>query len=313
VTKVLFQRFALFLILLGALAMPARAQLPFEQVLPAIPRADEAPVAMLVDITSGQVLHARNPDRRFMPASVTKVMTLYLAFELIEQIRKLSVAYRRDADADADRALNRLLKSLSGDQAVSVIRAFTYFSHLANLAEDRDQIRRHTQAARAGAETEGSLAVALLRLRGAAIAPAAVVRLLKSSYLSPVLTAHPTEVQRKSILDAERGIALLLAERESIRAQPDSLDNGSATPIRDALKPRQLAANDLQLRARVMQLWQTRLLRPNSTKGRHEARIQGLPRNCRLSTSAGKFQTPKTAAGNSTYRATIYPCPNLRP
>ena len=84
-TKVLLQRFALFLILLGALAMPARAQLPFEQVLPAIPRADEAPVAILVDITSGQVLHARNPDRRFMPASVTKVMTLYLAFELIEQ------------------------------------------------------------------------------------------------------------------------------------------------------------------------------------------------------------------------------------
>lgn len=86
-TKVLFQRFALFLILLGALAMPARAQLPFEQVLPAIPREDEAPVAILVDITSGQVLHARNPDRRFMPASVTKVMTLYLAFELIEQGR----------------------------------------------------------------------------------------------------------------------------------------------------------------------------------------------------------------------------------
>lgn len=86
-TKVLLQRFALFLILLGALAMPARAQLPFEQVLPAIPRADEAPVAILVDITSGQVLHARNPDRRFMPASVTKVMTLYLAFELIEQGR----------------------------------------------------------------------------------------------------------------------------------------------------------------------------------------------------------------------------------
>lgn len=86
-TKVLFQRFVLFLILLGALAMPAHAQLPFEQVLPAIPRADEAPVAMLVDITSGQVLHARNPDRRFMPASVAKVMTLYLAFEMIEQGR----------------------------------------------------------------------------------------------------------------------------------------------------------------------------------------------------------------------------------
>lgn len=41
-------------------------------------------MAVLIDITNGQVLHARNPNRRFMPASVTKVMTLYLAFELIE-------------------------------------------------------------------------------------------------------------------------------------------------------------------------------------------------------------------------------------
>lgn len=83
----LFQRSALFLILLGALGLPAHAQRLGERVPPAVPRADEAPVAMLIDITSGQVLHARNPDRRFMPASVTKVMTLYLAFELIEQGR----------------------------------------------------------------------------------------------------------------------------------------------------------------------------------------------------------------------------------
>ena len=63
------------------------------------------------------------------------------AYELIEQVRKLSVAFRRDADQEADRALKKLLKSLSGDQTVSVIRAFTYFSHLANLAEDRHHRR----------------------------------------------------------------------------------------------------------------------------------------------------------------------------
>lgn len=64
---------------------PAMAQrLPIEVVQPAVPSAAEAPVALLVDLSSGQVLHARNPDRRFIPASVTKVMTLYLAFELIE-------------------------------------------------------------------------------------------------------------------------------------------------------------------------------------------------------------------------------------
>lgn len=66
-------------------ALPAQALAPLPApVLPAVPNMAEAPIAFLVDISSGQVLHARNPDRRFMPASVTKVMTLYLAFELIE-------------------------------------------------------------------------------------------------------------------------------------------------------------------------------------------------------------------------------------
>jgi serine-type D-Ala-D-Ala carboxypeptidase (penicillin-binding protein 5/6) len=65
--------------------LPAHAlSVPTEIVVPAVPTAAEAPVALLVDLTNGQVLHAREPDRRFMPASVTKVMTLYLAFELIE-------------------------------------------------------------------------------------------------------------------------------------------------------------------------------------------------------------------------------------
>ncbi|AOL94869.1 D-alanyl-D-alanine carboxypeptidase (penicillin-binding protein 5/6) [Porphyrobacter sp. LM 6] len=63
----------------------AARPLPPGFVLAGIPKPEEAPVALLVDLSSGQVLHARNPDRRFMPASVTKVMSLYLAFELIEQ------------------------------------------------------------------------------------------------------------------------------------------------------------------------------------------------------------------------------------
>jgi phosphoenolpyruvate carboxylase len=173
-------------------------------------------------------------------------------FDLVERIRKLSVAFRRDADQEADRALKTLLKSLSGDQAVRVIRAFTYFSHLANLAEDRHHIRRREVHERAGDTQEGSIEVALARLRWAGITPRAVAQTLAHSYVSPVLTAHPTEVQRKSILDAERDLARLLAERDDIRSR--------ALP-RDALAPRELAANEAQMRARVLQLWQTRLLR----------------------------------------------------
>ncbi|MFP8777038.1 phosphoenolpyruvate carboxylase [Hydrogenophaga sp. RWCD_12] len=163
-------------------------------------------------------------------------------FELIEQIRQLSVAFRRHDDASADKALKKLLKGLSGQQTVSVIRAFTYFSHLANLAEDRHHIRRRAIHDRAGDVQEGSLAMTLQRLKKAGIGSAQVVETLANSHISPVLTAHPTEVQRKSILDAERAIAHLLAEREG-------------------LLPRDLEDNEAQLRARVTQLWQTRLLR----------------------------------------------------
>ncbi|MBC5768351.1 phosphoenolpyruvate carboxylase [Ramlibacter albus] len=174
------------------------------------------------------------------------------AFELVERIRKLSVAFRRDADHEADKALKTLLKSLTGDQAVSVIRAFTYFSHLANLAEDRHHIRRRQVHERAGDTQEGSIEVALARLRWAGLGPKAVAQSLAHAYLSPVLTAHPTEVQRKSILDAERDIARLLTERDEIRQR--------SLP-KDALAPRELADNELHIRARVQQLWQTRLLR----------------------------------------------------
>jgi phosphoenolpyruvate carboxylase len=174
------------------------------------------------------------------------------AYELVERIRKLSVAFRRDADHEADKALKSLLKSLSAEQTVSVIRAFTYFSHLANLAEDRHHIRRRAIHERAGDTQEGSIEVALARLRWAGIGAKTVAQTLAHSYLSPVLTAHPTEVQRKSILDAERDIARLLTERDEIKAR--------ALP-KDALAPRELAANEAQIRARVLQLWQTRLLR----------------------------------------------------
>ena len=178
------------------------------------------------------------------------------AFELVEQIRKLSVAFRRDADQEADKALKKLLKGLPGDRAVSVIRAFTYFSHLANLAEDRHHIRRRAVHERAGHGQEGSIEVALQRLRWAGITPRAIGQTLAYSHVSPVLTAHPTEVQRKSILDAERDIAHLLAERDAIKARAAAVNAN-----KDALSPRELAANELQIRARVMQLWQTRLLR----------------------------------------------------
>ena len=164
-------------------------------------------------------------------------------FDLIEQVRQLSVGYRLKRDARAGRALDRLLKQLSDDRTVSVIRAFSYFSHLANIAEDRHHVRRHDLHARAGHRQDGSLAATFGHLADAGIAASEIGRALAQAHVSPVLTAHPTEVQRKSILDAERDIARLLEKRESTITERDRLDN------------------EASIRARVAQLWQTRMLR----------------------------------------------------
>ena len=180
-----------------------------------------------------------------------------IAYELVEQVRQLSVAFRLHDNQSADKALKKLLKGLSGDQTVSVIRAFTYFSHLANLAEDRHHIRRREVHERAGRSQEGSLDVTLARLKDQRIGSDTVVQSLQQAYVAPVLTAHPTEVQRQSILSAEHSIAELLTTRDALRAQAQVYAQG-----KDALSPRALAANEAQLKARVVQLWQTRLLRP---------------------------------------------------
>ena len=165
------------------------------------------------------------------------------AFDLIERIRQLSVAYRLKADASAGRVLDRLLKNLSADQTVTVIRAFSYFSHLANIAEDRHHLRRRAVHEQAGDLQEGSLALSFERLQQADHRAADIAAVLAGAYISPVLTAHPTEVQRKSILDAERAVAELLGARD------------------DLPTPERRADNEALMRARVTQLWQTRMLR----------------------------------------------------
>ena len=176
-------------------------------------------------------------------------------YDRVETIRKLSVAFRRDANQLAGRSLKKALNGLSDELSVSVIRAFTYFSHLANLAEDRHYIRRRAVYERAGHLQPGSIGAAMQRLRAGGKTPRQIAQVLAEAYVSPVLTAHPTEVQRKSILDVERDIAQLLTERDAIRETLGSAKN------KKVLLDRRLQDNEQRLRARITLLWQTRLLR----------------------------------------------------
>ena len=169
------------------------------------------------------------------------------SFELIERIRQTSVRFRRDDDLAARRELEGTLDALSREQTIQVVRAFSYFSHLANIAEDQHHIRRSRAHLLAGsAPREGSLSHAIAHVLDNNIAsPAELGSFFDTALVSPVLTAHPTEVQRKSILNCQTVIARLLDERDRMQ-----------------LTPEESAANLDALRRAVLTLWQTRMLRP---------------------------------------------------
>jgi phosphoenolpyruvate carboxylase len=165
-------------------------------------------------------------------------------FDVVETIRQTAVRFRREADPQAGHELTALLHNLTREQTISVVRAFSYFSHLVNIAEDQHHIRRRRAHQLAGSPAQqGSIGFALARLKNEGVAKETVETFFRDALIAPVLTAHPTEVQRKSILDAEHDIARLLAERDL------------------PLTPKERVRNLQLLHARIATLWQTRMLR----------------------------------------------------
>ncbi len=166
-------------------------------------------------------------------------------FRTVEDIRQTAVRFRRSGDPEARAALAKMLDGLEVEQTISVVRAFSYFSHLANIAEDQHHKRAYRRNRRAGKSPhEGSLRLALERLKAAGVKTDKLRKLLDQALISPVLTAHPTEVQRKSILDRQVAIARLLSERDQLKFTDE-----------------EATANERALRREVSTMWQTRMLR----------------------------------------------------
>jgi phosphoenolpyruvate carboxylase len=166
-------------------------------------------------------------------------------FELVERIRRTGVQFHRDADEAARQELRTIMSGLPTAQATSIIRAFGYFSHLANIAEDQHHIRRTRAYALAKAPPrQGAMAYALDRARIDGVSHERLRAFFAKAFVGPVLTAHPTEIRRKSSIDREMEIAHLLDERDRVQFTPD-----------------ELTANRRALRRAVLTLWQTSILR----------------------------------------------------
>lgn len=177
-----------------------------------------------------------NPDIRFLGRLLGDVIRAYGGEELfkrIEYIRATSVDRHRGV-AGAGK-IDSGLDRLSLDETLDFVRGFMLFSMLANLAEDRQGV---------ATEKDADVAAALERLAKAGIGREPVMALLDHALVSPVLTAHPTEVRRKSMIDHKNRIAELMALRDQGVAETPDGDQ-----VEEAIL-RQIAL-----------LWQTRVLR----------------------------------------------------
>ena len=179
---------------------------------------------------------ANNEDVRFLGRLLGNVIRAYGGEELfkrIEYIRSTSVDRARGVagSGSVDRGLDRL----SLDETLDFTRGFMLFSMLANLAEDRQGV---------ATEKDADIASALKRLEGEGIGRDAVMALLDHALVAPVLTAHPTEVRRKSMIDHKNRIAELMLLRDQGVAETEDGDQ-----VEEAIL-RQIAL-----------LWQTRVLR----------------------------------------------------
>src|SRR5471032_857317 len=169
---------------------------------------------------------AQNADIRYLGKLLGDVIRAYGGeplFRRIEYIRATSVdRYRGIAGAaSADPGLD----ALTLDDTLAFVRGFMLFSMLANLAEDRQGAARHTG---------DDLADAVEQLAREGIGVEQAAALLNRSLIVPVLTAHPTEVMRKSMLDHRNRIAALLRLRDAGRsetAEGEPIEQGIARQI----------------------------------------------------------------------------------
>jgi phosphoenolpyruvate carboxylase len=146
-------------------------------------------------------------------------------FETVERVRGLAKRERHGAGAPG--RLSEELASMPVEQAVPVARAFGHFLTLANIAEQHHRIRRRRDYERqpAAGPQPGSCAETFQRLLAQGLDPGDLHRQVASLRIDLVLTAHPTEIVRRSLIGTHLRIAGALAERDRPDLTPAEQDD----------------------------------------------------------------------------------------
>jgi phosphoenolpyruvate carboxylase len=176
-------------------------------------------------------------------------------FDLVERARVESFRVRR---SEIDRSeLAQLFDGIDIHQAIPVIRAFSHFALLANVAEDIHRERRRAVHVAAGEPPQNStLAATYEKLDAAHLQAGTVADALKGALVSPVITAHPTETRRRTVFDTQHRITQLMRLR--LHGQEETEDG---RPV------------ETELRRQILTLWQTALIRLSRLKIQDEIEV----------------------------------------
>ncbi len=155
-------------------------------------------------------------DSALLSAVLHDVLVEQCGARFADTVRRMheTAAALRDGDPDADAALTGLVRGLPADDIEPCIRACALQLQLANIAEERERVRRRRHYDATGARQRESLmeAAELLREEGLDLGAA-----LRSLHVELVLTAHPTEATRRSVLDHQLHLARLLDQLDDPR------------------------------------------------------------------------------------------------
>lgn len=197
--------------------------------------------------TPEEKLQALHADIEYLSASLGRVLIAQEGknfYELVESIHALAQDLRAKYSAERESKLADKIQSLDLEKMTNVIRAFTVHFMLVNLAEEKHRVRRKRHYERQGVSQLGSLEHIVEKLKTAKIPSSKLEKIVGELSIELVLTAHPTEAQRRSVLEKIVAIDRLLREKEERN-----------------LVPREIEEIDHKIEEEITLLWQTDELR----------------------------------------------------
>ncbi len=144
-------------------------------------------------------------------------------YALVEAVRLAAIARREGDDLSTD-GLWQCLSDADDETLAQVVKGFSAYFQAVNLAEKVHRIRRIRDYQRGGELIGGSLDQALSQLRDAGVSNEQLRELLQRTVIEPVMTAHPTEATRRTLLEKDRSMVVRMVDRFDPSRTPEEED-----------------------------------------------------------------------------------------